>query len=946
VSVAFLQDLEDSDASDDEEADPDEIDTPNNKRFRCTQGSHFKRFLMAVLGEERESDIGEAGEDMGEEDEAPCTLLQLTSALLEIEIKHAVSKELMQDILSVVRMGRSNHDKMIIPPSIHLLRKTMDVPDLQTVEYHKCPCGYIYKNTVLPNERNKDEECGAGCGRKRFKADSCGSPKPWQLFYYYGVENCIRSLFSSQKFRDSRNKSVESDRAGNSVYKSEWFRWLTEKEPNAGDKVTSIWSIGIDGSQPFGRRAHSCTLIVLKCEDMDSEGRYLSCNSRLLGIIPGPKEPKDLNPFLCFIGEEFERLRSSTMPYEYQECDESGEAIKYSGTHRPVLGFIYADAKAREKVHLCFPGIATKGCYFCWQHASQVVEQEEGKSRKRRLFTGYVENDAATHVNGIQNHVFKASRDNRSAIEKSVIGHADMEKILDIMRNATLHGTHDGTTLKEWQDRLGMYDYAKVFHVVPTLHVKHGIPAPLYHLILLGLAKNFIRYLWDGHSKKKTSVPSVRSMRVNNKETVRRLEKGIILSNSFNRPYSPIEYCNGWICEEVKVFIEVHSCALFNEEVTGVQVLTPKAMEAWGHLRKFTMHHISHGEGYKLEPCIALEHLEEFSRICQEEKAYELLTPNLHTANCLLHHMENFLGPLDQMSELWVERAMRLVSSTNCINVPESTLAKRYLIKAALEKAKRELGPADQSAIPTYAPNGQRLVSGMMYDLQPHATYHLRGKGSEQNVTGCIQARDSAKDKLKASVEGEKVNLIREFHAKHKNERPREPQKDIILYSHSSCNILVDGKGFNIKSFYDKRDKKRRSHFVLVRDKDSEAHHIGLVYDFIRIFSPRAPDEVERHAVCGIYKTSRMNYHGSTVYTVGEFKGESPWKDDKHVTTVPITDLVCQVSCFEMIKDGWKGEWPHHKLVDGGNRKEMDKMLAFFPTKGSTFAATESIDIE
>eukprot|EP00889_Picochlorum_renovo_P002233 jgi/Picre1/29263/NNA_004655.t1 len=496
------EDLEDSDASDDEEADPDEIDTPTNERFRCTQGSHFKSFLMAVLGEEEGNDFGQAGEDMGEEDEAPCTLLQLTSALLELEIKHAISKEAMQDILSIVRMGRRNYDRMIIPPSIHLLRKTMGVPDLQTVEYHKCPCGYIYKNTVLPNERNKDEECGAGCG--------------------------------------------------NSVYKSAWFRWLTEKEPNAGDKVTSIWSIGIDGSQPFGRRAHSCTLIVLKCEDMDSEGRYLSCNSRLLGIIPGPKEPKDLNPFLCFIGEEFERLRSSTMSYEYQECDESGEAIKYSGTHRPVLGFIYADAKAREKVHLCFPGNAIKGCYFCWQHASQVLEHEEGTSRKRRLFTGYVENDAATHVNGLNEHVFEASRDDRPAIQKSVIEHAHMEQILNTMKNATLHGTHKGTTLKEWQKRLGIYDYAKVFHVVPTLHVKHGIPAPLYHLVLLGLAKNFIKYIWDGHGNKKTSDPDSRSMRVTSKETIKRLEKGIILSNSFNRPYSSIEYCNGWICEEVK----------------------------------------------------------------------------------------------------------------------------------------------------------------------------------------------------------------------------------------------------------------------------------------------------------------------------------------------------------------------------------------------------------
>eukprot|EP00889_Picochlorum_renovo_P002895 jgi/Picre1/29925/NNA_005303.t1 len=53
--VVCTEDLEDSDASDDEEADPDEIDTPTNERFRCTQGSHFKSFLMAVWVRKKET---------------------------------------------------------------------------------------------------------------------------------------------------------------------------------------------------------------------------------------------------------------------------------------------------------------------------------------------------------------------------------------------------------------------------------------------------------------------------------------------------------------------------------------------------------------------------------------------------------------------------------------------------------------------------------------------------------------------------------------------------------------------------------------------------------------------------------------------------------------------------------------------------------------------------
>jgi hypothetical protein len=36
----------------------------------------------------------------------------------------------------------------------------------------------------------------------------------------------------------------------------------------------------------------------------------------------------------------------------------------------------------------------------------------------------------------------------------------------------------------------------------------------------------------------------------------------------------------------------------------------------------------------------------------------------------------------------------------------------------------------------------------------------------------------------------------------------------------------------------------------------------------------------------------------------------------------------------------------HYKIVEDGHKKEMDKMLAFFPTRGSTFAAADSVDIE
>jgi hypothetical protein len=51
------------------------------------------------------------------------------------------------------------------------------------------------------------------------------------------------------------------------------------------------------------------------------------------------------------------------------------------------------------------------------------------------------------------------------------------------------------------------------------------------------------------------------------------------------------------------------------------------------------------------------------------------------------------------MSELWVERAMRTVSSTDCKKSPEATLAIRHKIEMALRAAKQKIHLGDQSVI-------------------------------------------------------------------------------------------------------------------------------------------------------------------------------------------------------------------------------------------------------
>lgn len=290
-----MQDYEDSDS--DISIGGDEVtDFAMNSTMRrvCKKSCDFKTYLDANIGEECPCCNGGCGEDYSDGMDS-VSLLRFLAGLLQIEIKHALTKECMQDILDWARSGLRRYDRKIVPPSVYLLRQVMDVPALDRFEYHKCPCGYIYEDVVSLKNRDMDMKC-AKCERTRFKRK--GSPKPGQNFHFFGVEESIRSLFQSERFRHARDRSIKSKRAGNALYRKEtpWFGFVKEKEPTVEESTTSIWSIGIDGAQPFSKRAHSVTLIVMKCEDMDTKWPISDLQHEAVGHHSWSKRAKRFKP--------------------------------------------------------------------------------------------------------------------------------------------------------------------------------------------------------------------------------------------------------------------------------------------------------------------------------------------------------------------------------------------------------------------------------------------------------------------------------------------------------------------------------------------------------------------------------------------------------------------------------------------------------------------------
>jgi len=99
-----------------------------------------------------------------------------------------------------------------------------------------------------------------------------------------------------------------------------------------------------------------------------------------LMVIPGPKEPSNLNPYFNIIGREFNSINRKGLRIKYR--DESGQMKKIR--HKAFWCFIDCDAVARTKFG-CFNGaIAQFCCPFC-RLPSSDFQGEGGNVFKKPL---------------------------------------------------------------------------------------------------------------------------------------------------------------------------------------------------------------------------------------------------------------------------------------------------------------------------------------------------------------------------------------------------------------------------------------------------------------------------------------------------------------------------------------------------------------------------------
>jgi hypothetical protein len=146
--------------------------------------------------------------------------------------------------------------------------------------------------------------------------------------------------------------------------------FLSDEEP-----VNIVMALSSDGVNPFGRRStHSTWPIVGILYNYAPEVRSKFNRLLLLGLIPGPKEPSNMKPYLDVIVKEINGLNERGV----EVWDANAQIHR---TVRVQLLLILGDGPAMSKMLNMKLGNAHAGCIQC--------EHRGVSQQKRTVFIGY-----------------------------------------------------------------------------------------------------------------------------------------------------------------------------------------------------------------------------------------------------------------------------------------------------------------------------------------------------------------------------------------------------------------------------------------------------------------------------------------------------------------------------------------------------------------------------
>ncbi|KAG2190754.1 hypothetical protein INT47_007247 [Mucor saturninus] len=234
-------------------------------------------------------------------------------------------------------------------------------------------CHKVYEEAGSVPEFCNSSKVGSrsSCGCKLMKASSSGTLVPRRQFHYQSVKQALSVLFLRPDFEANIrhwNKELKVMDTMCDVYDGAMWKDLKDKDGVSfvADPRSLMLTLNIDWFQPFDGVTYSCGAIYLAINNLPRAERFKPENIILVGLMPGPKEPKsdEINSYLEPLVNDLNQLYVGVSIPTF-ECPSSVVV-------RAALMMVACDIPAARKTSGFTAHNSTRACYKCSRSFSRL----------------------------------------------------------------------------------------------------------------------------------------------------------------------------------------------------------------------------------------------------------------------------------------------------------------------------------------------------------------------------------------------------------------------------------------------------------------------------------------------------------------------------------------------------------------------------------------------
>jgi hypothetical protein len=773
-----------------------------------------------------------------------------------------------------------------LPPSSHLMTQVITVDDWSMHEVHVCgneKCkGFRWPKlgrcspSVL--ERHKDDKCPI-CGTPRFSVEHTEGGKvvikPNAFCIDFGLKTVLQDMFGDKDFANdvlTRERASEPEVVG--TYHDSYECRRLERELKKKDAQSSMrdlhnvrFDILADWLQPWGSVAYSVGIISLRCCDVSPRNLGKTGSSRIVIIIPGPKMPKSIRPYIMGLLQEFSQAFVSKIELRVNLPNQPTVQI------RPLLTGFLADSPARIK-YAEWMGVGARlgACGWCM---NEGVPYRHGTSNKvTYYYYGYHEpRPQILAFGGVEMKVGDPRL--RLSHDAQMLRAQEVEGRIKAANTAGCHGVSIVCST------LPYTDYNNVWVV------------PVAHALLYGVAKDFVAHLLraPGLSESmgaKNLPQGADFISLEDRRTMRERVKYVHVTSDFGRRYKCIvQYMNSYKLEDWLHFVEVFGFAIFRG------ILSTQMAELWGCI-------VEAVDGF-MRPS-SFENRDQYTAACNKaagaiaryaktieyyEFPAQMFTFNLHMLVCRLGTQVLVRGHSSRELEFVVEREVQVFKQAMgrrvCVD-PEKTFSNNVLLDMRLRAILVER-PGLKTMEQHCEPAIQASARPPAYDM-PSQTIGEAGTDEDRALLldKGKRVRDAAQRtrlldlaKLVIQTEGHDVEgwSVSDIEACKQIASSHERYPYVVMtYTKAECNedhITAYGHGAG--------QGRRVNHWVQVNytnDRGVDEPHVCMVKLFVRVHHPLSDDQPIRFAVCDVYEPLPTEQDGRVLKAR---QGRAKWLD-------------------------------------------------------------------